>query len=466
MPYQGEFAGYSPVKRLVESKRVRELLGKYTLVAPPQTVSADSDFLSCTVVTLTELSRRNGWLPDYILSIDGSNDEVEVDNGYPKASVGYLTTVAVLLKLKEMQRLDASRPVDPKAFRETRTTDPVDTVLPGCNVTYEGEVDARSSLRRGVIELFANQQAFDTGEMLLDTYHELLKSKPVDNKKQNCPYGEDCGFPDGIDAYQRGVGTYECPCQLKRPFHSTDALRFHERFNLMGENGAIYTEIMQVVERLWLIHVLRGMEARGYLNALSRLAVIVDGPLAIFGQPSWLSRAIAIELARLNEELRKTTGIDLLIVGVEKDGFFVEHFRKLCEAADKGAIPSIKPQTAFLLTDEYIKKQIIFSEGPKIYGEANYFGRKVLYRTKSGARIVATLPFFTPEQRDITTAKIEQFPRLADALNVFDALVSSRYPNALVPISLAHSEAAIPLRHGGRVLETLAREIIKSGANK
>src|SRR5207253_6770256 len=136
---------------------------------------------------------------------------------------------------------------------------------------------------------------------------------------------------------------------------------------------------------------------------------------------------------------------------------------RLCKAADKGLIPlSIGPQTALLLTDEYIKKQIIYSDGKKPYGDQTYFGRKFFYRTKSGARLVATLPYFDKSHKDLTTASPSQFPRLADALNVFDELISSQYPNALLPLTLAHSQAAIPLRHGVRVLERLARELINS----
>lgn len=458
MPYEGEYAGYSPVRRLAESQRVRDLLSKHKLVPAPSGGSLSGSG-TCTVITPAVLPRRDGWVPDFVLAIDGSYAEVPVDNGYPGAKAAYITVAAVLLKLKLMRELDTARPVDPRLFRETRSTDPVDAVLPGCNITFAGELNPRASLRRGVLELFASQQAFDTGETLLDTYHVLLGHKPA--KEQKCPYGEDCGHSSPDGAYQRGTDTYLCPCPLNLPLHSTDALRFHERFNPVGENGAVFSEIMQVIERLWLVHVLRGMEARGHLNALSRLAVVLDGPLAVFGQPAWLSGAISTELARLNDSLRAATGNDMLIVGVEKTGVFVDHFERLCAAADAGQIPlSIMPQTAMLLSDDYIRKQIIFSEGTHPYGAATYFGRKLLYRTKSGARIVASLPFLAPDHRDLTTAQPAQYPRLADALNLFDALISSRYPNALVPIALAHSEAAIPLRHGGRVLEQLARELI------
>ncbi len=462
MPYEGEYAGYAPIRRLAENRRVLDLLSKYEIVPAPLTGSGVGDMSGSTFVTTTTLPRREGWIPDYVISIDGSLAPVSVDNGYPGAEVAYMTVATVLLDLKKMRELDAERPVDPRLFRSTRTTDPVDAVLPGCNVTFQGETSPASSLRRGVLELFAEQRAFETGETLLDTYHVLLKEKP--DASQDCPYADACGIsPKG--AYQRGTGKYTCPCPQALPLYSTDALRFHERFNPIGANGMVFGEIMQVLERLWLVHVLRGMEQRGHLNALTRLAIIIDGPLAVFGQPAWMSRAISVELERLNKRLRDATGTDMLIIGVEKTGLFVEHFERFCAAADKGRVPfSISPQTALLLTDGYIKEQVIFSDGLHPYGAATYFGRKLLYRTRSGAKIVATLPFLQSCHRDLTTALPTQYPRLADALNLFDALVSSRYPNALVPIALAHGEAAIPLRHGTRVLERLARELIKPGA--
>jgi hypothetical protein len=460
MPYEGEFAGYTPIKRIAENRRVRDLLAKYE-VLPAPLVSGSFGGGGLTEVTTTSLPRRIGWTPEYVISVDGSLAETPVDNGYPGAEVGYLTIATVLLNLKKMKELDAKRPVDPAQFRETRNTTPVDDVLPGCNVVFNGETSPAASLRRAVINLFANQQAFGTGETLLDTYHVLLNYKPA--APQNCPYSEGCGNTSPEGAYQRGVGTYTCVCPLGLPFHSTDALRFHERFNDIGKNGEVFAEIMQVVERVWLVHVLRGLEAQGHLNALTRLAVVMDGPLAVFGQPAWISQAIYKELKRINNTLRNATGTDMLIIGVEKTGFFVEHFERLCKASDKRAISlNIGPQMALLPTDEYIKKQIIYSDGKKPYGEATYFGRKLFYKTRSGARIVATLPFLEDNHRDLTTALPEQYPRLADALNVFDELVSSQFPNALIPITLAHSQAAIPLSLGTKVLEKLARELIGS----
>ena len=236
---------------------------------------------------------------------------------------------------------------------------------------------------------------------------------------------------------------------------------------------------MQVLERLWLVHILRGFEAKGYLQLLKNFAFVLDGPLAVFGQPAWLSQSIKEELKRLNEAAKPYTyGHDMLIIGIEKTGAFVTHFEQLAltpqdEASSKEAgIPFnqlsayhmnnslIPPQTACLLTDEYIKRNIIYSESTRPYGRQTYFGRKFFYRTKSGARIVASLPFLTDYHENLKLAKPDQYPRLADAMALFDQLVSSRYPNSLSPIVAAHAEAAIPLNLGKKVLEQMARDLM------
>ena len=88
-------------------------------------------------------------------------------------------------------------------------------------------------------------------------------------------------------------------------------------------------------------------------------------------------------------------------------------------------------------------------------------GRKFFYKTASGARLVASLPFLHESHRDMTRAEPNQYPRLADALGLLDQLVSSRYQNSLSPIISAHSEAAIPMNLGNRVLEEMAKKLIE-----
>ena len=121
----------------------------------------------------------------------------------------------------------------------------------------------------------------------------------------------------------------------------------------------------------------------------------------------------------------------------------------------------LAPQTAIILTDAYIKERIIFSVSDSVYGRNTYFGRKVLYKAKSGALMVSACPSSTKIYLIPRRAELEQFPRLADAMSLLDKLVSARYRNSVTPIISAHAEAAIPLNLGKRVLEKLARKLMQ-----
>lgn len=144
---------------------------------------------------------------------------------------------------------------------------------------------------------------------------------------------------------------------------------------------------------------------------------------------------------------------------MEKTGTFVEHFEQLDRKEDE-SLGNFPCQSLGLLTDSYIKQNIIFSDSKRPDGDATYFGRKFFYKTKSGARIVATLPFLSHQHRDLTKAEQSHYPRIADAVELLDRLVYSRFSNALVPLVSANAEAAIPLRLGNKILENLAKELM------
>jgi len=447
MPYEGEFAGYRALQRIAETERVQQLLRR-ALVNRPGT--------SGPAIVPSTPPRGDEPLPEFIVAIDGSSQEVAVQTGYPGAKVGYLTVASVLLDLGAVDRLDAVRPVDPIAFRKTSEAATIDAALPGSNVITRTHKSAKVAFREELYEVFHTEVVDVQDRMpLLDTYEALLARKPT-TRPQSCPYHE-----LGCDeTFMIGRGLSPCPCAERRPIWSTDALRIHERFNDVGTNGEAYGEVMQVWERVLLIHLLRAFERRGFLAQAHRLAFFVDGPLALFGHPAWLSAAISLELQRINTEVRKLGGRDLIIVGVEKSGTFVTHFDEVDQTEEPGK-ERFGPRSCFLPTDQYIKQRIIFSDSPKRYGEDTYFGRKLFYKTKSGARIVASIPFLDASQDTLDSADFSLYPSLGTVCSLLDKLVSCRYPNALAPLVAAHAQAAIPLHLGEKVLEQLAHALMR-----
>jgi len=452
MPYENEFAHYKPLKRVSESAQVQALLKR----ARPRTDSAESVPLS--TVALSNL-KPSGWIPDFVLAVDGSMTEVPVKNGYPSAVVGYVTVASILLDIAKMMQIDANRPVDPKLFRTIENAESIDGALPGCNVVIDDELSAVHSFRRALFELFQRTRISEASESILDTYEALLKHKPISRHPQKCPY-DDCLRPD--QWYQPGHAEYICNCLNSRPLFSTDALRIHEFMKPEGSNQSMLTETMTVLERIWIIHFLRMLEQEGLLPVLKRLAIVLDGPLAVFGAPAWLSSAIENELLRINNAAKQAIADDkfnLLLIGIEKSGTFVEHLTEL-DKGPSGELDALPRQTSMLLTDDYIKQRIVFSSSDRQYGRNTYFGRKIFYKTASGALIVVNTPFLSEDHKNLKRAEVSRFPRLADIMSLLDKLVSSRYRNSVMPLISAHAEAAIPMNLGKRVLERLARQLM------
>lgn len=449
MPYEGEMAAYRPLQRVADSEQVKSLLRRSKRAFPTGEGS--------NIPNPSSLPTSGRPLPPFVLAIDGSNTEVNVSNGYPGARVGYITVASVLLKLALIDALDEHRPVDPVKFRTTEEAATSPAALPGSNVVTREYISARDSFRAELYELFHDAVVDDDEHSnLLETYEALLRYKPRE-REQKCPFAYD----DCSEMLLVPAGLTECPCSRRRAIFSTDALRIHEGFRDDASNGEALGEVMQVWERILLIHLLRSLEQNGMLDKANKIAFFIDGPLAIFGHPAWMSAAISRELKRLNARVVELTGDSLLIIGIEKSGSFVEHFAEIdTRRADDGNTLFAR-RTYLMPSGEYIKKRIIYSASEKRYGVDTYFGRKLFYKTRSGSRIVANIPFLTDEQDTLDPAGVDLYPEVSLIGDVLDKLVSSRLENAVTPILSAHSHAAIPLHLGEKVLKQLATALMK-----
>ncbi|HTU80521.1 MAG TPA: hypothetical protein VMF61_00235 [Candidatus Acidoferrales bacterium] len=409
------------------------------------------------------------WLPHNVVAIDGSWATHEVRNGFPGAEISVNTVVSVLLRVNEMVTQDRiRRPMDPTVYRKLTPSDPMVTMFPGHNVMVKGTDNARLAFREKVFSTLGSKGMLISFETLLQTYEAILQKRiseqgPTGARDIKCPWGPDCAEAGQAQqtAFVMSAGEYECACPGKKRLYSTDALRLQESFNDNGPSGRMFGEAQQVLEHLWLLNVIKTFVGHRTMDALAEMAFIMDGTLKIDGTPSWLAAWIGKELREINDSLIAQGGPGLCIVGVEKTGNFVEHFKRLDTTA-RGRGDALPNGYLLLLTSQYIRENI--APGDRPYYDNTYYGRKFFYKTKTGSLICATVPFLSNDARDVTRepADPSQFPRLADVLNLLDKLVSDRYEDSLIPIIAAHSEAAIPLQQGKRVLEALLKEYMQS----
>src|SRR5207302_1889514 len=166
MPYEGEFAGYRSIRRLVGADAVQQLL-KRAKVAPPNATQNSP--------TPKHAPDPSNEAPAFVVGIDGSYNEVPVRNGYPGAHVGYCTVASVLINLKLIDQLDEERPVDPSLFRNTEEAATVDAALPGSNVITRNHKSARDAFREAVFDVLHDKMVDEEDRTrLLDTYEALL----------------------------------------------------------------------------------------------------------------------------------------------------------------------------------------------------------------------------------------------------------------------------------------------------
>lgn len=459
MPFQDnngfELSSYKPLQRILDSDKVNKLEKRLKVRKPSEDEEQEE-----LQLTKKDSLQPSAWQPSMVVAIDGSYQSVPVKNGFPSAEYGYVTVASVLILLDKIRELEKAEFINPVEFRKTEIAGTTESVYAGANIVIDEEESAKASMRKMLFEEFLNEAPFyekdePNKETLLATYEYLLKlkiDKSGESKAPECPY-DDCE-----NRLSYGYKEYKCQCEKARKLYSTDALRLHELHNSSGSCGEMYGQIMFTLERLWLINILRAFERMNFLQSLKQTAFILDGSLAVYSTSSWLTKPIQDELYRLNEVQKKITGQDLIILGIEKSGTFVNHFEML-DTDEEGIIGKFPKQNALLLTDEYIKKNIILSESPKPYGQDTYFGRKFLYKTSNGYRVVCNLATFNDYQRKTETAYPNQFPRLADVMSLLDQIVSIRFQNSVSPLLSAHAEAAIPLNLGKRIFQEIAREI-------
>jgi len=457
MPFENEFASYEPLRRILENEKVTQLQKRMKLRDSSDASKSQLPFINIDTL------QKSDCIPDMVLAIDGSYQCVPVRNGYPGAEVGYVTVASVLMLMQDIKRLSKKEFIDPKKFRETEKATAFDAVFPGCNIIIDNEKSAKTSLRKMIFEQLKHSSAFSDFESLLDTYEVLLKFR-IDEGITNPPANPlEALEDDPSKKMQISLGEYTCTETGER-LYSTDALRIHELLNIQGAtSGEMYGQLMSVIERLWLVHLLRAFEKKNWLPTLKNVAFVLDGSLAVYSVSAWLVKFIEKEICRINELQKKITGTDLMIIGLEKSGRFVEHFNGI-DVSPEGNEDRVPNNSVFLLNDKYIKENIIFSQSSKPYGKDTYFGRKFFCKTKNGYKLVPQLASFNDLQKDISTANLSQFPRLGDACVLLNDLISNRYPNSINPLISAHAEAAIPLTLGKKMFEEIAQELRKRGA--
>lgn len=436
MPYKGQIATGESLIALEQSKLFEEFAGEIRMpekkkarVLQPTTLQKVSDKITT------------------VLAIDGSIVSEKIRNGFPGAEASLVQIALVSIDLKKLD-VHFNKPIiPPSAFNEMDKAATLQCVLPGCNIAKSDGTPPRDFFRQSIFE--ALQGSVQKGhETLLQTYRQLVFGRTSTFK---CPHTS-CE-----DLLHPSTETWTCSCPRSIDLYETDPLRFHERFNEIGPNGEPHGEVMRFLEVILLLNVLRYFASfpQG-LSILPRIAFVVDGPLASFGQFAAVVPYVQRELLRINKLCVEKTGKNIILFSLIKSGQFYEHFEQLDFDEVKGPNGRYEPQTVLLPDISYIHEAIVYrAPNAKPWGEDTYYGRIALYKNMSGQRMVINTPKVTLASLDLANTDLGAYPGLSEVAGIVDRLSTYLFEGGFVPIVRAHSHAAIPLKMGGEIIKSL-----------
>ncbi len=430
MPYEDERAGLAALRAIAESGIVDEFRDNLVERHSGEPLPLPA-FNPCPIGT----SRS------YILAIDGSLVYSAIPGALPCTEAGIVSLGMVVIDLKKLQslrHLPESGAVNPRELRETETGKTLGIMLPGQNAAKRDGTDPRTWFRE-IINSELEKTHFG-GESLADTLYHLLEGE----RTVRCP-NPDC---DGHVSVPQPSEEGQCSVCGERIL-LTDGLRIHEQFIEHRSPVECHNRVRDTLEILALINTLRYLiESERGRTAITNTAFVMDGQLAAFGTIAVLARAVRLELRKIQERLRRERpGARLLVMSGIKSGPFVDHVTELDRAPAPGE--RIPTGQVWLPDNAYIRSNII--AGVKPWGVDTHFGRPVILKTVNGQRLVLNL------------AQPEEDPPLTDApppLALEDALATAGPlgvgTDQFLALRRAHSQAAIPLRAGTDLIQSLA----------
>ena len=430
--------GHVPI---VQNEFVQKKLNDFKIVTTEPIEELPKDLI---ISLKDEIDKEE--LPDYIISFDGSNQEVAIDEKFPSTRIGYIQIGAVLVFLNEMLSQQNQQFVNPSIIKDTICESLQAMVLPGTNICERVCDNLINSWRFGIYEIFKEYQIEDI--QLLDIYMNLV-SYGIDRLKRNnvvlkkCSATKKCMRNILIPKEGR-----KCP-KCNEILYPTDALRIHEEVHDLQSNVIPLNRTMNCLEHINLIGYLLYLINRRP-DILSKIAFIIDGPLAIFGPQAWLHHAILNFINKYIYKNLEANNIEYpVIVGIEKTGNFAEHAEIISRF--------LEPQTVMILTEDYIYKYILSNKPlSELYGSESYYGQKIFYKTKKGEILTVTIP--KREKGPLTVDSLINHPVLLKTLHLLDNIGTMLYKDALIPIALAHSYVSIPLKTGSKVLKLLTKK--------
>ncbi|WP_018900819.1 hypothetical protein [Rhizobium sp. 2MFCol3.1] len=438
-----------------------------------------------------------------VMASDASPYESVVRQDFPSVRVGVIKLSNVLIFVDQYKRLRDRNTafVDPADIADLKKkSNQSKIILPGAGITHADHPKTRSFFRASVFEnVFHAEQFHCKGISLYDTFIELLRrtGKSDLSGEEPRPYGDDAKAigsivikhgREGIEFKNRSPvdgqqlkenlfvpldpGYVDIGGDPAQRVYVTDALRIQEVFNEEGGNTECFNRLMSVLEHLLVIHIIR-CSFESDPSIVANMNVIIDGPLAIFGEGARFHRSIMSLLHEIRQKCSDRNMRGPIVMGISKTGKVVEHAQLIENLLSRDSDDNPLEGTFVLpVSDEY---RSTFIEPDKIessknFGDETYYGQTFIVRTSRRKLFDVTLAYPFPRKTSIRgtpfrDAKVDldnYADDISHMVSIIEMMQTDLFQNALIPVHLAHRYASIAHSPGGKSLDRFIREVLAS----
>lgn len=381
-----------------------------------------------------------------IIAIDGGYTEVTIDKGFPSRTMHFSQFGALFFKTEDLAEVNASAFIDPADMSKLKNIQRLKLAMPTKNVRFQDESTLKGTVLKSIFEFFRKNK-LEEKSSLLDTFAWFIfrRYKQGDRtekeKRWNLatnPLSVDGNSVSLIETEMNRDYTFKCP-ETGGKIYLTDIFRFQEIIDEETGAAGILGYLVNTIEHIVIIHLIRQL-----LNIqpemLKKVLFIKDGPTGFFGQTAPLHDPMN---DLINWLLDKQ---DILLVGLEKSGAFVDHAQEIES--------KLKPGQALILTDDYIYRYILPGGGDpnRPYASTSNYGHKVIFKTRKGQMHVVSLP--VRELKKSPTAA--DLPNLQVLLDNVEDLHCDMYDSALFPVALVNKLVSLSAHPSQKLLQKFA----------
>ncbi len=386
-----------------------------------------------------------------IVAIDGGYTETAVRKDFPSAIIHFFQFGALRFERADLHAIEQCSFIAPEDMARLKNIERLKLVLPTKGVHFKSENTLLDSVRSEIYNFFKTETLSEE-ESLLDTlrwfifkqYKPSAKREPSDKSwtLSSNPHGSSYGQIELKEEDVTGNGIYICPT-TKKEIYLTDIFRFHEVIDNDLGAGGICSYLTGVIEHIITIHIIRHV-LRYQPDRLKSVLFIMDRPTGFFGQTARLHKPMNDLVCWLFDNY------NVLLVGLEKSGAFVDHARDIQKKMPAGSF--------LILSDAYIYSYISPSnEDPtRPYASTSYYGHKIIFKTQSGQMHVISAPV-----RELKKTPLPQdIPNLETILTHIEELHCDMYDSALIPIALANKLVSLAAHPSSHILKHFAKRVI------